>query len=614
MTAADKAFAEAERLIAKAKRTRATRLSLDPKTTRALTRLPDSIAGLTSLTFLSIDHTQVSDLTPLAGMVAMTTLRLTGTQVSDLKPLVGMVAMTELTLSSTPVSDLIPLAGMVGMTELGLGGTQVSDLKPLAGMVAMTDLTLSSTPVSDLTPLAGMAGMTQLSLGNTPVSDLTPLAGMVGMTWLTLNKTQVSDLTPLAGMAGMTVLYLTGTPVSDLTPLAGMVGMKTLFLDNTQVSDLTPLAGMAGMTWLFLENTPVSDLTPLAGMAAMTRLFLNNTQVGDLRVVLRMPKLATGPEFGGLAFNGTKFTQDDAGAAEIAEIKDPKARAAALFEYLKDWVPPGEVGEIVPDQDALLPVNIVAGRMEIAASLPTEAERDERLKRVLHQRICEKANDLARAAGNRFPRLAARARAVVLQACVPFEQLDLLLLHLDVEDLTTRQQDGQEDGETFPAEVTGPLDDVLRFSPGLTLGHPDVDLLNSRIQQTKANPPAADEVAIHAAMSRAVGGDGKAFGERLQALEQRMETLPADVAMAVQRAAHRNILWRFAVAVGLVGTAVAANMIAVPLTAFMANNWPVVQNLAQTYGPDFANWFFGAIQRVADLAGLVANIPPRPRR
>ena len=66
MTAAEKAFAEAERLIEDAKRTGATTLSLDTEATHALTRLPDSIRGLTRLTHLDLERTQVSDLRPLA--------------------------------------------------------------------------------------------------------------------------------------------------------------------------------------------------------------------------------------------------------------------------------------------------------------------------------------------------------------------------------------------------------------------------------------------------------------------------------------------------------------------------------------------------------------------
>ncbi len=277
MTAADKAFAEAERLIAEAKAAGADRLSLNIHATHALTRLPDSIAGLTNLSSLDLMNTQVSDLTPLAGMAGM------------------------------------------------------------------TRLSLINTPVSDLTPLAGMAGMTGLSLSNTPVSDLTPLAGMAGMTGLSLSNTQVGDLAPLARMVGMTGLALSGTQVGDLKPLEGMVGIEVLDLENTKISDLTPLAGMARMRYLRLNITRVNDLTPLAGMARMTRLCLGITLVSDLRVVLGMPKLASAPDFQGLTFRNTPFTRADVRAAEIAGIGTAKERAAALFAYLKDWVPPGEV-------------------------------------------------------------------------------------------------------------------------------------------------------------------------------------------------------------------------------------------------------------------------------
>ena len=312
MSAADDAFAAAERMIDEARRTGATRLSIfDPKT-HALGRIPDSIAGLTELRELSLGHNKVSDLTPISGLVGITALYLSNTSINDLSPISGMVRMTRLDLDNTQVSDLSPISGMVGMTRLDLSNTQVSDLSPISGLLGMTTLFLNGTQVSDLRLISGMVGMKGLWVGNLKVSDLGPISAMVGIK----------------------ILYLSNTQVSDLSPISGMVGITKLYLDHTQVSDLRPINGMVGMTVLDLNDTQVNDLSPISGMVGMTRLDLSNTQVSDLSAVLSMPKLTSEPKTGGLRFNDTPFTRADARAAEIAAIEDPKDRAAALFEYL----------------------------------------------------------------------------------------------------------------------------------------------------------------------------------------------------------------------------------------------------------------------------------------
>ena len=139
MSAADEAYAEAERLIARAKRSRAEKLDLDRPETRALTRLPPGIAALDKLQILDLSDTQITDLAPLAGLTGLTRLLLTNTPVTDLAPLAGLTGLTELSLSSTQVANLAPLAGLTGLTWLSLGNSAALDLRPLLGLRALVE-------------------------------------------------------------------------------------------------------------------------------------------------------------------------------------------------------------------------------------------------------------------------------------------------------------------------------------------------------------------------------------------------------------------------------------------------------------------------------------------
>ena len=73
------------------------------------------LAGLASLQWLDVSHTQVTDLTPLAGLVSLQRLEVSRTQVTDLSPLAGLASLQWLEVSQTQVAHLSPLAGLASL-------------------------------------------------------------------------------------------------------------------------------------------------------------------------------------------------------------------------------------------------------------------------------------------------------------------------------------------------------------------------------------------------------------------------------------------------------------------------------------------------------------------
>ncbi|MCW1930878.1 leucine-rich repeat domain-containing protein [Pararhodobacter zhoushanensis] len=565
MTDAERAYERAKERIAKAKAEGATRLSFESDDMRALAALPPEIAELAGLRFLDLDYTHVSDLTPLSGLT--------------------------------------------GLTELYLTGTPVGDLTPLSGLTGLTVLSLEDTPVSELTPLSGLTKLSALRLSGTPVSDLTQLSGLTGLTELWLMGTQVSDLTPLSDLTGLTALYLSGTPVSDLTPLSGLTGLTELWLNDTPVSDLAALSVLTGLTELYLADTQVSDLTPLSDLLTLTNLWLDRTPVRDLRPIRRLQGLVESSTGLGLTFDDCMAAKDDPRIAEISEIVDSAERARVLFECLEDWELPGE-GD-APQPDALFAVEAADGRLEVAASAPSEAEREESLKRALHRRLQDKSHALADAAGNRFPRLGTRARLLEREVAPEFEDLDMLGLHLAIEDLQDLARLGREEqgGEDFPEEVIVPLGDALRLGPGLVIDNADVALLMDRARRYAENPAPEADKAAQDAMSARTAKDTAAMGERLRALEDLVLSSRTPDAAVAQQSVNKNVLWKLAAGAALwvgeaAGNAAFQGVFGAALTHYVLTSWDVLWPVAQTYGVGFADWFLTAMAQVREFAPL----------
>ena len=110
-------------------------------------------------------------------------------------------------------------------------------------------------------------------------------------------------------------------------------------------------------------------------------------------------------------------------------------------------------------------------------------------------------------------------------------------------------------------------------------------------------------------MSAVTAADQAAIGDRLRALEGRMDSLPPAAAIVTQRATHRNMRWRIgAVVVGGIGLPIATNVVSAhfqhQIVAFVQTNWPILMEVASTYGSAFAEWFAVSMGSVPDLAAL----------
>ena len=424
------------------------------------------------------------------------------------------------------------------------------------------------------------------------------IATLTALKQLSLIGTQIRDATPLAALTALKVLYLRGTQIRDATPLAALTALERLYLEGTQIRDATPLAALTALEVLNLRGTQIRDAAPLAALTALARLDLSGTQISDLRPLTGLKRLVEAPFLAGLTFKGCKACEIDKRIDEISKIGDKKTRARELFAYLEGWE---------PEEDALFPVALADDKLEIAASHPTEAERDEALKRILHARLRERAEELARLAGNQHPRLAARARGLHEKLDRDFEDLDMVLVHLDVEDLRAiYERRGTRQGEdVLEPDVVDALSDVVRDGPGLTLDNPDVELLEERKRRYAANPPGPEERAAQDRLSRAVADDPETFGPRLRALEEKtLEREDENASGAAQQAVHRNLLIRIG-RLALTGFKFGGGVM---LSAFIGAHWAQIEAVAISYGPSFTQWFTSAMAYAQETAGVLANI------
>jgi Leucine-rich repeat (LRR) protein len=130
-----------------------------------------------------------------------------------------------LSLEGSNVVDLTILAKCTNLQILSLAKTQVIDISPLSNLTKLSQLYLYETKVSDIKPLESLRNLEFLKLDNTPVSDIKPLAKLTNLYILSLSGTQVNDINSLI------------STLTQMTKLQDLLLFHSKF-DNSQISEL----------------------------------------------------------------------------------------------------------------------------------------------------------------------------------------------------------------------------------------------------------------------------------------------------------------------------------------------------------------------------------------
>ncbi|MEM8657276.1 MAG: leucine-rich repeat domain-containing protein [Pseudomonadota bacterium] len=564
------------------------------------------IADLSGLQDLELTDTLVSDLTPIANLSRLRRLDLRGTQVTDLSPISNLAELQTLNLMDTQVTDLSPIATLSGLQSLNLIGTQVADLAPIATLSGIHHLFLTRTPVTDLSHIANFSGMQRLELSDTQVSDLHPIATLSRLQRLSLMNTPLTELDPIANLFSMQSLELSGTQVADLNPISALSSLKQLGLSHTQVADLTPMATFSRLERLGLWGTQVANLTPIANLSRLQSLDIRRAQVVDLRpaqsIVERMMERPASALDRGLDFADTPACQDPAIAA-AAEIEDQTERHQALLAHLRTlppWPepltpPPEPKGDPHPPvPDPALPIVQTEDGLDLAAA-PTESDPVveaslEDLRRIIDL-LARKANQHDDLRG-----LTDRAKELLQDPSTP---PDALRLHLVYQSFRRLHAGRDSRADSFDEETVSALDSLQDCVPGITLSHPQVQILLDRQRQDQAAPSAAIDRARETAFLEKAREEDAPTSPTIKTLAREIKDAPADTPEgATRKTLARNL------AIKALGVAVAGS---VTVGTWVLSQSLEIQSLAASIGDDAYWWATRMIDKVRAM--LEARAP-----
>ena len=249
---------------------------------------PSEMATLTDLT---AEEQNISDLTGLEYATNLDTLSLSDNRISDISVLSGLTSLNVLWLDRNGISDISALSGLTSLGTLFLHGNGISDISALSGLTSLTYLWLVGNNISDISALSGLTSLGKLALSHNGISDISPLKGLTSLNVLWLNRNNISDISALSGLTSLGLLFLDRNNISDISALSGLTSLVGLTLWNNGISDISALSGLTSLDALDLRGNNISDISALSGLTSLTSLSIKANPLSYPSLITHIPAL-----------------------------------------------------------------------------------------------------------------------------------------------------------------------------------------------------------------------------------------------------------------------------------------------------------------------------------
>jgi len=175
-------------------------------------------------------------------------------------PTVGdMLTLTQLTAEQANISDLTGLEAAINLSQLVLDKNRIRDLAPLSGLTNLSTVLLSENNIANLGPLLELVGIKELRLDDNVIEDPGPLAEFTELEHLSLSGNLIIDLGPLEELHGLTSLALQNNHIYDVLPLGGLSSLTGICLSGNKIQDISPLTELIHLEELDVSNNPLDS-------------------------------------------------------------------------------------------------------------------------------------------------------------------------------------------------------------------------------------------------------------------------------------------------------------------------------------------------------------------
>ncbi|CAL6088452.1 Conserved_hypothetical protein [Hexamita inflata] len=269
-----------------------------------LLRCEQIILDKINVIHLSIEHSELKNITGIESNEQVQSLSLRFNQIRCIQPLKDLLNISKLYLGHNVISDIEPLRNLKYLSDLDLKFNKISNLEPLKDLDLIslelesnqinnihgikntcTKLGLKSNLIANLEPLKQMTQLTELNLSNNQIQSLNSLRQLLNLKFLQISQNQINNIDPLKTLTNLSLLDLHLNHISNLQPLRDLILLKDLNLSENTISNIEPLRNLLNLQELRLNKNSITNIEPLRKITGLVVLNLQNNQVENFRAV-----------------------------------------------------------------------------------------------------------------------------------------------------------------------------------------------------------------------------------------------------------------------------------------------------------------------------------------
>lgn len=257
------------------------------------------LALLPYLATLTIRNQTMDTLSALSALSSLETLDLTGCKfpTDDLAVLAGIPSLTDLTLSECGLSTIAGLEGAQNLSRLDLSNNTVRNLEVLSSMTTLREINLQHNAVTDLSALSSLSNLQTLNVGYNSLTTLSPISSCSLLSWLnadnnhlydlngveyltelshlSANNNELTDVSILVGNTALTNLYFASNSISDISSLSALTKLQVFDFSGNQISALPEWPDGCPMTTIDGSYNALTSIDGLQNMQSLTHIYMD---------------------------------------------------------------------------------------------------------------------------------------------------------------------------------------------------------------------------------------------------------------------------------------------------------------------------------------------------
>ena len=243
-----------------------------------------SLAALTKLVVLDLSESRfpVNELDVLAGLPSLSSLTLSGCALSTIEGLEGAKNLTYLDLSNNTIRNLDVLPEMTALAEIDLSHNAVTDLSALNTLSNLVKLNVSFNSLTSLEPLGTNVRLNHLDAGNNQISTLSGLQNLLLLNYLDLNHNQLSDVSALATNVELATLDISNNTITDIHALKALTKLEKFAFSSNQVEELPEWPDGSAMTTIDGSYNALTSLDSLKNMQKLSHVYMDYNLITNI--------------------------------------------------------------------------------------------------------------------------------------------------------------------------------------------------------------------------------------------------------------------------------------------------------------------------------------------